>query len=80
MVRTVEDQIIQRPRRSIRLPIGGRTVYVSRQEANALARLAQANIILGKDAAETADQLLAALEQMRSVANNPLLSRAAGVA
>ncbi len=78
MTRTVENCIIHQSRRNIRLPIGGRTVYVSRREAHALAQLAQANAILGRDAAETVGQLLAALEQMRSVANNPLLVGAAG--
>lgn len=78
MTRTVENCIIHQPRRNIRLPIGGRTVYVSRREAGALAQLARANAILGRDAAETSGQLLAALEQMRSVANNPLLVAAAG--
>ncbi len=80
MVRTVENHIIPQPRRDIRLPIGGKTVYVSRREASALAQLAQASAILGNSTAETANQLLAALEQMRSVANNPLLARTAGAA
>jgi hypothetical protein len=47
---------------------------------NALAQLARANTILGEDAAEIASQLLAALEEMRSVVDNPLLVRVTGVA
>lgn len=79
--RTVENQVIGwQPQHNICLPIGGKTVYVSRQEANALAQLAQASDILGENTAQVASRLLKALEQMRSVANNPLLARTAEAA
>lgn len=80
MNRQTENRIVwaqtHQPQQTIRLPIGGQTVYVSRREAKELARIAQAGAILGDSVDALAGQLLAALAQMRSVSHNPLLAGA----
>ena len=77
---SVENQVIwnetRQPARTVRLPIGDRTVYVTRREAKALARVAQVGAILGESKAELTSRAGAALEQMRSVQRNPLLATA----
>ena len=76
----VENQVIwnetHQSARTVRLPIGGKTVYVTRREAKALAEVAQVGVILGEGKSELACRVGAALEQMRSVQRNPLLAMA----
>ena len=73
----VENQIIwnetHQPAHTVRLPIGGKTVYVTRREACALAKVAQVGTILGEGKDELVSRVSAALEQMRSAQRNPLL-------
>ena len=74
----VENQVIwnqdHQPARTVRLPIGGKTVYVTRREARALAQVAQVGAILDEGKDELARRVGVALEQMRSVQRNPLLA------
>lgn len=62
--------------RNVRLPIGGRSVYVTRDEARYLARVAQECAVLQMSAIERDARLQAELETLCSVANNPLLGGA----
>ena len=76
----IENQVVweqsHQPARTVRLPIGGQTVYVTRREAKVLAKVAQVGTILGEGKDELARRVVAALEQMRSVQRNPLLATA----
>lgn len=74
---TVENEVIWRqttrhtPRANVRIPGIG---YVTRREAQELARQVQVSQILGEDAAARMARLQNSLKSMRSVAANPLLA------
>ena len=76
----VETQVIwnetHQSARTVRLPIGGKTVYVTRREARVLTKVAQVGAILGEGKDELARRVGDALEQMRSAQRNPLLAMA----